>query len=417
MARFGVDPTRVYLTGHSMGGHGTWQFGVHHHGRFAVIGPSAGWDSFYTYGGAAKPQGPIARARAHSDTSHFIGNVRDRAVYVLHGTADDNVPWGEGKAMRAKAAQHSGDVQHHWQVGAGHWWDGDVGEGADCVDWPPLFALMQERTLDPLELTFRWRSPGPYYTWRHSYLHVDAATSPLLDVEAESVFDGATLTLTLSNVRRARVDGAALRGRGLSAITVAGLGQAKQTLALPDGPLWLGAEGGKRVGQSGPFNQVFQRAFAFLVPADDPELAAAAAWWATHWQIIGNGHAIVLPVSAAGHAAAAGRQRIYFGALPPGPLPIDLTLPGMAGAKAQGPTVAGATFEDAAALSVFPRGDGVDAVLWAPPGKAGLLYAVVPFSSRSGLPDWLVWGATGLRATGYWDAGWTHVDPAATVGL
>jgi S-formylglutathione hydrolase FrmB len=30
------------LTGHSMGGHGTWHLGVHDAGRFAVIGPSAG---------------------------------------------------------------------------------------------------------------------------------------------------------------------------------------------------------------------------------------------------------------------------------------------------------------------------------------------------------------------------------------
>ena len=43
--RYGIDPTRVYLTGHSMGGHGTWHLGVHHPGLFAVLGPSAGWSS------------------------------------------------------------------------------------------------------------------------------------------------------------------------------------------------------------------------------------------------------------------------------------------------------------------------------------------------------------------------------------
>ncbi|MFO0982362.1 MAG: hypothetical protein U1E76_11600 [Planctomycetota bacterium] len=39
----GTDPARVYLTGHSMGGHGTWQIGVLAPDRFAALGPSAAW--------------------------------------------------------------------------------------------------------------------------------------------------------------------------------------------------------------------------------------------------------------------------------------------------------------------------------------------------------------------------------------
>ncbi|MBI5865193.1 MAG: hypothetical protein HZB38_11925, partial [Planctomycetes bacterium] len=44
----GVDPSRVYLSGHSMGGHGTWHLGVTFPDRFAAIGPSAGWISFWS---------------------------------------------------------------------------------------------------------------------------------------------------------------------------------------------------------------------------------------------------------------------------------------------------------------------------------------------------------------------------------
>src|SRR5205807_137874 len=46
-----TDPNRVYLTGHSMGGHGTWQIGAHFPDKFAAIGPSAGWISFKSYVG------------------------------------------------------------------------------------------------------------------------------------------------------------------------------------------------------------------------------------------------------------------------------------------------------------------------------------------------------------------------------
>ncbi|MCX5691827.1 MAG: alpha/beta hydrolase-fold protein, partial [Planctomycetota bacterium] len=53
---YGTDPTRQYLTGHSMGGHGTWQLGVHFPERFAAIAPSAGWPSFDSYTSAGGPE-------------------------------------------------------------------------------------------------------------------------------------------------------------------------------------------------------------------------------------------------------------------------------------------------------------------------------------------------------------------------
>jgi hypothetical protein len=40
--KFNIDESRVYLTGHSMGGHGTWHLGAMYPDQFAVIAPSAG---------------------------------------------------------------------------------------------------------------------------------------------------------------------------------------------------------------------------------------------------------------------------------------------------------------------------------------------------------------------------------------
>lgn len=47
--RFPIDPNRVYLTGHSMGGHGVWHIGLSHPDLFAAMAPSAGWTSFQLY--------------------------------------------------------------------------------------------------------------------------------------------------------------------------------------------------------------------------------------------------------------------------------------------------------------------------------------------------------------------------------
>ena len=73
-AALGTDPLRVYLTGHSMGGHGTWHLGATFPDRFAAIGPSAGWISFWSYGGsdrldeAAPLERMLMRATTASDT-------------------------------------------------------------------------------------------------------------------------------------------------------------------------------------------------------------------------------------------------------------------------------------------------------------------------------------------------------------
>ena len=44
------DPAHIYLTGHSMGGHGTWYLGATFPGKWAAIAPSAGYPTLAAYG-------------------------------------------------------------------------------------------------------------------------------------------------------------------------------------------------------------------------------------------------------------------------------------------------------------------------------------------------------------------------------
>ena len=53
-AAWSTDPDRTYVTGHSMGGHGTWRMGALFPDRFAAIGPSAAWRDFWAYGSGAR---------------------------------------------------------------------------------------------------------------------------------------------------------------------------------------------------------------------------------------------------------------------------------------------------------------------------------------------------------------------------
>ncbi len=140
-----VDPSRVYLTGHSMGGHGTWHLGALYPDRFAAIGPSAGWISFWSYRprGSLEVTNPvhrmIMRATLPSRTMELAPNYSELGVYVIHGADDDNVPAEQSRMMVDRLSSFHRDFVYHEEPDAGHWWDKSDEDGADCVDWPPLF--------------------------------------------------------------------------------------------------------------------------------------------------------------------------------------------------------------------------------------------------------------------------------------
>lgn len=71
--QWNIDEDRVYLTGLSQGGHGTWALAAANPGTFAAIAPICGY---------AKPLTPEAVAAG-------IGDV---PVWAFHGLADDVVP-------------------------------------------------------------------------------------------------------------------------------------------------------------------------------------------------------------------------------------------------------------------------------------------------------------------------------------
>lgn len=149
--RLNVDPNRTYLTGHSMGGHGTWTVGATLPDRFAAIAPSAGWVSFRSYGGA--PEYDLAvpielmldRAVKPSDTLGLSRNFLHYGIYILHGKADDNVPASQARTMVQHLAEYHDDFALYMEPGAGHWW------GNQCVDWPPLFEFLKRHTRPAIE--------------------------------------------------------------------------------------------------------------------------------------------------------------------------------------------------------------------------------------------------------------------------
>lgn len=149
----GVNPDEVYISGHSMGGHGSWINGALFPFEFAGVGPCAGWASFFTYGGgrrwdATDPMGALLnRVSQIHDTMLFKDNLRINPVYVLHGDADETVPVSEARNMR-KALEGHPALGFHEEAGQGHWYDTDPAPGANCLDHAPMWEFLRANALN-----------------------------------------------------------------------------------------------------------------------------------------------------------------------------------------------------------------------------------------------------------------------------
>jgi len=139
---FSPDPSRIYLTGHSMGGHGTWFLGATYPEKWAAIAPSAGYPTLSTYGShdgmipdsAGSPvEAILLRASNASNVLALSKNYKAVGVYIAHGDADRTVSVEYARQMKKLLSGFHGDFSYYEHIGGGHWY-GDI-----SVDWPPIF--------------------------------------------------------------------------------------------------------------------------------------------------------------------------------------------------------------------------------------------------------------------------------------
>lgn len=285
---FGPDPNRIYLTGHSMGGHGTWQVGAQFPDRFAAIGASAGWVSFWSYTGASAfdestPIGKMmARATLPSDTLALSRNYLQFGVYVLHGDADDNVPVEQARQMRSHLATYHADFAYYERPGAGHWW------GGACVDWPPMFDFFKDhvRAAPDHARHIEFVTANPSISSQSQWVSIDQQQHSLIrsGVDLNLVIGSRHIVGKTDNARRLSFDVAmlkeALKGSDTSkeiGITLDGselaynLGDSKEDRIrlVRDGEAWAfqtqpTPAGEKRPGRGGPFKEAFRNRMMFV---------------------------------------------------------------------------------------------------------------------------------------------------------
>lgn len=134
-----TDPDRVYLTGISLGGHGTWYLAYRHPERFAAVVPVCGWIS---PGAVPRFPAPVADTASHAFAA-VAERLRSVPTWIFHGEVDDVVPVTESRAAAEALRAAGGDVRYTELAGTGHnSWDAAYGSAA-FTDW--LFAQRRRR--------------------------------------------------------------------------------------------------------------------------------------------------------------------------------------------------------------------------------------------------------------------------------
>ncbi|MEM1304114.1 MAG: hypothetical protein AAGG46_04425, partial [Planctomycetota bacterium] len=124
-SRYVGNRRRTYLTGDGTGGHGAWLLGAKRPDRFAAVGPSNAWLSYWSYGGRMPtPEDPtpierlLASAAGPSDTLAVLRNLASTGVYLLHD-ADNRLVTQSRFARRRLGGFHSDFVYSERAATAG----------------------------------------------------------------------------------------------------------------------------------------------------------------------------------------------------------------------------------------------------------------------------------------------------------
>jgi len=112
VAKYRADPNRVYLTGLSMGGFGTWELAIEYPDRLAAIAPICGRGA------------PVRASR-----------LKNLPVWVFHGAKDNLVPLKESEAMVNALRKVGADVKFTVYPEAGHDSWTETYNNPELYDW------------------------------------------------------------------------------------------------------------------------------------------------------------------------------------------------------------------------------------------------------------------------------------------
>ncbi len=174
---FPVNPDRVYLMGHSMGGWGTWWIGLRHPDLFATVSPMAAMNCL-----------------------ELLPNARHLAPFILHDSDDPIIPIRKSREAAARLIDLGISFQYREESGYGHS-SKMIGD-----NFQRLFDWMDHhrRVASPRHITFVARTPKAGKAYWLRILQTEQFPKPA-SVDA-TVDSSGSLTVKTDNVAQLAID-------------------------------------------------------------------------------------------------------------------------------------------------------------------------------------------------------------------
>jgi predicted esterase len=447
---FQPDPQRIYLTGHSMGGHGTWFLGATYPDKWAAIAPAAGYASLKDYGSAdgripdssrSASEKILLRAGNQSDVPKLAFNYKPLGVYILHGDSDRVVPVTYARQMRKVLADFHSDYNYYEYPGGEHWF------GDQSVDWPYIFSFFQWHSIahDTAVNTidFTTSSPGisASYRWATIYQQVHPLQYSRIQLKRNRA--AKSITGSTENVLMLQL---ALNDFGATAevkIVLDSTTAVSYKTSSANDTVFVVKENGKWVVAAKPsiheknpqrygtFKEAFNHHMLFVVAtggtAEEKEAVMNKALYdAETWYYRGNGAVDLITDKEYAAAKYAGRNVILYGNANTnaawksllGDCPIQVSNNELKAGDAKW------NGNDLAAYFIWPQKDpnllvGAVAATGVPGMKAA--FANQYFAGGSGFPDFMIFNSDMLKGdekaiklTGFFDHRW-KLSPAEYV--
>ncbi|MBM3314121.1 hypothetical protein FJY70_05975, partial [candidate division WOR-3 bacterium] len=448
LAGLPVDRDRVLLTGHSMGGHGTWHIGLAQADRFAAAAPEAGWPSFQLYVPMflqrsaifAGPEQLAARdmAMRPDNAPAMLVNALNLPLYILHGGDDDNVPTIHGRNFAAWLTELGYRFTYHEAPNRPHWWSYE--DGLSCVDDTGLMRFLSAQRRDPGPRHVRFRTADLGQSHRSYWVEIERVRVVGRDADLEAWATDSLITVKTRNVAQLSLD---LTGRPFFSGSVGVVVDGKRvgtSYSLPRRLTFYATGKGwaagiprarprrKTPGLYGPAKQAMMKPFLAVYGTADTGLAdflrQAAVQEAQRWWLIGNGRTQVLADTEVLPESLSSYNLVLYGGAKENSitrriaerLPIQVK----AGHMRLGNQDLG---DSLAAMLVYPNPLNPERLVLVRMGtdpdhtRLSLFWGVA--SSGVGIPDFVIfdrsvrrYGWAGVRAAGFFGPDW-NLDPAS----
>lgn len=439
--QFKPDPARIYLTGHSMGGHGSWYLGATYPDKWAAIAPCSGYPSLMAYASAdGKIPQPgdnvneqnLYRASNGSNVPELVRNYLGLGVYVLHGDADPTVPVENARQMRKLLGEFHPDFAYFEYPGGNHWWSNE------SVDWPPMFEFLKEHTIRPdsviNHIEFRTANPAVSSSNRWVAILQQLETLKYSTIKIDRNRQKASFTGTTENVSVVSLNATGMSGDTLrirldgDEVAVARPKGGQQVILVRSEHWKPGAApgtGDKGFVRNGTFKEPFNHRMVFVygttgTKAENEWSLAKLKYDAETWYYRGNGAVDIVADAAFDPAKYPDRGVIIYGNATTNSAWAKM-LSGCPIQVSRGSMTMGAeklTGDSYGAYLMYPRSDSKTASVGAVTGTGlpGMHAADANqyFSGGSGFTDYLIFSADlprdGVKAflhAGYYNNMWS----------